>query len=69
MVTSLECVLFPGTLNKRSVSRNQRYANNHDTLVNLSIMSKVSLLELLLLAGERLQQEAFVDPFSPLRGD
>ena len=42
MVISLECVLFPGTLNKRSVSRNQRYANNHDTLVNLSIKSLCS---------------------------
>ena len=31
---------FPGTLNKRSVSRNQRYANNHDTLVSFMIQEK-----------------------------
>ena len=41
---------------------------SHDTLVNFQLCKK-SLLKLLLLAGERLQQEEVVDPLSSLRRD
>merc|ERR1719507_1676948 len=43
-----------GTLNKRSVSRNQRYANNHDTLVKDYSRKRWLILSLLSVEIDRL---------------